>query len=265
MQDAPKAVWSILYRYVVFLPSLKQYFIVYRSSKVSDCIFGIHQLWQSGFSRVYSNCCWRCSFEPEIRKIGQSSHNMYSNNILNFQESKTILNTHTKIVWKLIESTTYNNQIVEENFARIGRTLTTRQVQVGLKPCFLRLRYNLGKRIRQVALGDYQASMESLSPQFCTGWNNLDNQASSSRPKTVDSEVMLQPRETNPASNTQRVSGELGISQCTRLVTFTYSTKVSGAVEWRCTLPKYYITSCYCIHFCTNAPWERYEPLYFLS
>ena len=45
------------------------------------------------------------SFEPEIMKIGQSSHKMYSNNILNFQESTTILNAHTKKVWKIIECT----------------------------------------------------------------------------------------------------------------------------------------------------------------
>ena len=41
-------------------PSLKQNLIAYRSSKVfsrPDCIFEIHQLWQSGFSRVYFNCC----------------------------------------------------------------------------------------------------------------------------------------------------------------------------------------------------------------
>ena len=87
MQDSPKAVWSIPYVSVAFFPSLKQNFIAYRSFKVSDCIFKIHQLWQSDFSRVYSNCCWTCSFEPEIIKIGQSSDNMYSNNILNFQES----------------------------------------------------------------------------------------------------------------------------------------------------------------------------------
>ena len=80
-------------------PSLKQNFIAYRSSKVSsrpDCIFEIHQLWQSGFSSVYSNYCCNCSFECEIIKIGQSSHKMYSNNILNFQESTTILNACTK-------------------------------------------------------------------------------------------------------------------------------------------------------------------------
>ena len=80
-------------------PSLKQNFIAYRSSKVSshpDCIFEIHQLWLSGFSRVYSNCCCSCSFECEILKICQSSHKMYSNNIVNFQESMTILNASTK-------------------------------------------------------------------------------------------------------------------------------------------------------------------------
>ena len=96
MQDGQKAVWSIPYISVAFFPSLKHNFIAYRSSKVLDCIFGIHQLWQSGFSRVYFNCCCSCWFEAEIIKIGQSSHKMYSNNILNFQESKTILNAYTK-------------------------------------------------------------------------------------------------------------------------------------------------------------------------
>ena len=42
MQDAPKAVWSIPYVSVAFLPSLKQNFIAYCSSNVSDCIFEIH-------------------------------------------------------------------------------------------------------------------------------------------------------------------------------------------------------------------------------
>ena len=90
MQDAPKAVWSIPYVSVTLFSSLKQNFIIYRSFKVSsrpDCIFEIHQLWQSGFSRVYSSWCCSCSFEREIIKIGQSSHKVYSNDILNFQES----------------------------------------------------------------------------------------------------------------------------------------------------------------------------------
>ena len=96
MQDAPKAVWSIPYVSVAYFPSLKHNFIAYRSSKVSDCIFEIHRLWQSGFSRVYSNCCCCCSFETEILKIGQSSHKMYSHNILKFQKSTTILNACRK-------------------------------------------------------------------------------------------------------------------------------------------------------------------------
>ena len=88
MQDAPKAVWSIPYVYVAFFPSLKPNFYAYRSSKVStrpDCIFEIHHLWQSGFSRVYFNSCCCCWFEAEIIKIGQSSNKMYSNKIVNSQ------------------------------------------------------------------------------------------------------------------------------------------------------------------------------------
>ena len=85
-------------RFCGIFPSLKHNFIVYRSSKVSsrpDCIFEIHQLWLSGFSMVYSNCCCSCSLESEIIKIGQSSPKMHSNNILNSQDS-TILNACTK-------------------------------------------------------------------------------------------------------------------------------------------------------------------------
>ena len=96
MQDGRKAVWSIPYVFVAFFPSLKQNFNASRSSKVSsrpDCILKIPQLRQSGFSWVYSNCCCSCSFEAEIIKTGQSSHKMYSNNIVNFQESGNLVNT----------------------------------------------------------------------------------------------------------------------------------------------------------------------------
>ena len=106
-QDAPKAVWSIPYVSVAFFPCLKQDFIAYRSSKGSsfpDCIFEIHQLRQSGFSRVYSNCCCSCSFKSEMIKLGQSYHKMYSNNILNFQESTTILNARAKKSGNLLNS-----------------------------------------------------------------------------------------------------------------------------------------------------------------
>ena len=51
MQDASKAVWSVSYVSVAFFPSLKQNFIAYRSSKVSDWIFEIHQPWQVGVNK----------------------------------------------------------------------------------------------------------------------------------------------------------------------------------------------------------------------
>ena len=109
MQDGRKAIWSIPYVSVAFFPSLKHNFIAYHYSKVSDGIFDIHQRWQSGFSRVYSNCCCICSFEAEIMKIGLSSNKTYSNKILNFQETTAILNAHTKKKkpGKLIVCTSY--------------------------------------------------------------------------------------------------------------------------------------------------------------
>ena len=114
MQDGRKAVWSIPYVVsVAFFPSLKQNFIAYRFSKVfsrPDCIFEIHQLWQSGLSRVYSSSCCSCSCEAEIINIGKSSYKIYSNSIVNFQESTTILNAWAKKKkkkgGKLIEFTT---------------------------------------------------------------------------------------------------------------------------------------------------------------
>ena len=89
-------------RFCCIFPSFKQNFIAYHYSKVSDCSFEIHQQWQSGFSRVYSNSCGSCSFEAEIiKKLVTISIT------LNFQESTTNLNAHTKKVWKLIVCTSY--------------------------------------------------------------------------------------------------------------------------------------------------------------
>ena len=98
---------SSLKHSIRFCDIFSKNFIAYHSSKVSsrpDCIFEIHQLWQSGFSRMYSNCFCSCSFEPKIIKIGQSSHKIYSNNILNFQESTTILNARTKKSGNLLKA-----------------------------------------------------------------------------------------------------------------------------------------------------------------
>ena len=112
MQDAPKAVRSIPYVSVAFFQSLKRNFIAYRSSKVSsrpDCIFEIHQLWQSG--------CSSCSFEAEIIKIGQLTYKMYSNNIVNFQESTTNLNACTK---KSLKTYWMPNELVSNSNALLS-------------------------------------------------------------------------------------------------------------------------------------------------
>ena len=53
---------------------------------------------------MYSNCCCSCSFEPEIIKIGRSSHKIYSNDIVNFQEPTTILNACTKMSGNLLNT-----------------------------------------------------------------------------------------------------------------------------------------------------------------
>ena len=85
MQEGRKAVWSIPCVSVTFFTNLKQNIIAYHSFNVAsgpDCIFEIHQLWQSGFNKVHSNFCCSCLFECEILKIGLSSHKMYGNNIL---------------------------------------------------------------------------------------------------------------------------------------------------------------------------------------
>ena len=91
-------------------PNLKYNSIAYHSSKVSsrpDCIFQNHQLWQSSFSRVYSNSCCSCSFKPEIIRIGQLSNKMYSNIIPKFSRIYDNFKCLYKKVWKLIEGTTY--------------------------------------------------------------------------------------------------------------------------------------------------------------
>ena len=103
-----EAFHTFLWHFLQITFFLKQNFIAYCSFKVSshpDWIFKIHQLWQSGFSRAYSICCCSCSFELEIINIVQSSHKICSNNILNFQESTTILNAHTKKYGNILNAT----------------------------------------------------------------------------------------------------------------------------------------------------------------
>ena len=91
-------------RFCGIFSKFKTQFYCILFSLTSRLHFEIHQLWQSGFSSVLSNSHCSCSFEPEIIKIGQSSHKMYSNNILDFQESTTILNACTNKSGKLLNA-----------------------------------------------------------------------------------------------------------------------------------------------------------------
>ena len=106
MQDCPKAVGIIPYVSLAFFPSLKQKFL---HRILLNCPHvQIAFLKFTVYSRVCSNSYCSCSFELRIFKIRQASHTIYSNKILDFQESITILNASTKKVWKLIEYTTYS-------------------------------------------------------------------------------------------------------------------------------------------------------------
>ena len=82
----------------IFLKFKTEFYCIsfFGSVLTSRLHFEIYQLWQSDFSMVYFNCCCSCSFKSEIIKIGQSSPKRYWNNILNFQESSTIINACTK-------------------------------------------------------------------------------------------------------------------------------------------------------------------------
>ena len=56
--------------------------------------------------------------------------------------------------------------------------------------------------------------------KFLSGCKNFDDQAGASRTKSEDFEVILQAIEVNPTSSTRRVSGELNISQSSKVLRF---------------------------------------------
>ena len=76
-------------------PSLKQNFIAYRSSSRPDWSFEIPSCDNQALVGYIPIAAVVVHLNIII-KIGQSSYKMYSNNILNFQESTTILNACTK-------------------------------------------------------------------------------------------------------------------------------------------------------------------------
>ena len=63
---------------------------------MSDCIFEIQLLWQSGLIGCILIATVAVHLNSEIIQICQSSHTMFNNNIVNFQASTIILNAYTK-------------------------------------------------------------------------------------------------------------------------------------------------------------------------
>ena len=67
--------------------------------------------------------------------------------------------------------------------------------------------------------------------KFRSGCKHLNDQSSSGRPKTVDSETVLQITEANLEGSTPRVSGELVSHSSVWLVTFTISANAFKAAK----------------------------------
>ena len=98
IQDGQKTVWSIPYVSVAFFQVLTRIILHIVLLKCQIAFSKFTSFDNQALVRVYSNCFCSCSFEAELIKMCQSFHKMYSNKILNFYESTTILNAHTKKV-----------------------------------------------------------------------------------------------------------------------------------------------------------------------
>ena len=105
MQDGRKAVWSIPYVSVAFFLSLKNFLLHIILLKCPHV-----QIAFLKFTSCDNDALVGCIPIPTVAvylnliKISQSSHKMYSNNVVNFQESTTILNACTKKSWNLLNS-----------------------------------------------------------------------------------------------------------------------------------------------------------------
>ena len=80
-----------------------------------------------------------------------------------------------------------------------------------------KLSHNTEQLTKNICYEKSKGALDSSSvilwfKKFCSGCNNLDDQAMSGRPKTADSGAAFQALEANPMSSTRRVSGEFDIS-----------------------------------------------------
>ena len=90
---------------MAYFPSLKLNFIAYQSSKGSDCILKFTTNDNQAVVGCIPIAAVAVHLNIRIIRIGQSSHKIDFNSIVNFHESTTILIARTKKVWKLIVCT----------------------------------------------------------------------------------------------------------------------------------------------------------------
>ena len=104
------------------------------------------------------------------------------------------------------------------------RDLKAAQLNMQYSPIqeLLLYKYELSHNVAEATKNIYDAKGEDTVDhntvtkwlkKFCSGCMNLSNEARSIKPKTGNSKAVLQAIEANPVSSTQRVSGELDISQ----------------------------------------------------
>ena len=85
------------------------------------------------------------------------------------------------------------------------------------KICFMSLNWEATKNIcgpKSEGTFNYSLVVTRWLKKFHSGYKKSHSQEKLGRPQTVDSAVVLQARESNPASSIRRVSGELDIRQC---------------------------------------------------
>ena len=114
---------------------------------------------------MYSNSCSSRLFKPEIIKIGPSSHNLYSNKILNFQQSAIILNACTKKFWHLYihyKKICPENKKKKEVFMKFSRTISSNRIFI-----------KTNSEIKKISLISKRSSQKNLSERTLLAIINL--------------------------------------------------------------------------------------------
>ena len=111
---------------------------------------------------------------------------------------------------------------------------------------------------------DYRTVIKWVK-KFHSCCKNLENQTRSSRPKTVDSEPVLQAIEANPASSIRRISSKLGISQSSMVCHLHVGGCPCGvmvkAMNCGIVVREFVLQSRYYVHFRANTLGKGMNPL----